>query len=67
MFPGIVSTHAVAFFPGPSGTETEANPCGPCASLEEEDGEDDTETDTESGADEHGREAAIPLQSSVSM
>jgi hypothetical protein len=54
--------YAVAFFPSAPGAEPEANPGGPCASLEEEDREDDTEPDTESGADEHGRKAAIPLQ-----
>lgn len=58
----IVSTYAITLFPRPAGTETEANQCGPRASLEEEDGEDDTEADTETGADEHRRKAAIPLR-----
>lgn len=54
-------TYAIAFFPGPTGAETETDPCGPRASLEEENGEDDAEGDAEAGADEHGGEAAVPL------
>lgn len=63
-----LATHAVALFPCSSGTETKANPGGPGASLEQEDGEDDTKADTEAGTDEHGGEAAIPLgQGVISM
>ena len=54
-------THSVALFPSPSGTETEANPCGPGASLEEENGEDDAEGDAEAGSDEHRGKASVPL------
>lgn len=36
-------TYVVALLPGSTGTETETNECGPCATLEKEDGEDDTE------------------------
>jgi hypothetical protein len=36
-------TYVVALLPGSTGTETEANKGRPCATLEEEDGEDDTE------------------------
>jgi hypothetical protein len=60
-------THAVTLLPGPAGTESEADSCGPHAALEEEDGEDDAEGETEPRADEHGREAAVPLVVNVSM
>jgi hypothetical protein len=46
-------THVVTLFPRPSSTESETDECGPCASLEEEDGEDDTEGEAEAGANEH--------------
>ena len=55
------SSHVVALFPCPSGTESETDECGPCATLEEEDGEDDTERGTEGRADEHGAQAVVPL------
>jgi len=54
-------TDIVTLFPGSSGAETETDVSGPCASLEEEDGEDDAEREAETGSDEERREAAIPL------
>ena len=54
-------TYVVALLPGSTGTETETNKCRPCATLEEEDGEDDTERGTEGRADEHGAQAVVPL------
>jgi hypothetical protein len=54
-------TDVITLFPCPSGTESEANECRPCAAFEEEDGEDDTEAETEAGADHHRGEAAVPL------
>ena len=55
-------TYVVALLPGSTGTETEANKGRPCATLEEEDGEDDTERGTEGGADEHGAQTVVPLE-----
>jgi hypothetical protein len=46
-------TYAVTLLPSPSSTETDTDPGGPCAALEQEDGEDDAEGETETGADEH--------------
>ena len=60
------SSHVVALFPCPSSTETETDKGGPCASLEEEDREDDAEGETQAGADQHRREAAVPLGAAVS-
>lgn len=54
-------TYVVALLPGSTGTETETNKGRPCATLEEEDGEDDTERGTEGRADEHGAQAVVPL------
>ena len=51
----------VTLFPGPSGTESETNKGRPCASLEEEDREDDPEAEAEAGADHHRGETAVPL------
>jgi hypothetical protein len=48
-----VSTDGIALFPRASSTETETDECGPCASLEQEHGEDDAEGEAEAGADEH--------------
>lgn len=42
----------VALLVGTAGTETNANKGGPCSSLEQEDRENDTETETESRLDE---------------
>lgn len=44
-------------------TETGTDEGRPCAALEKEDGEDDTEGEAEGGADEEGGEAAVPLRS----
>ena len=41
--PRLVVSYVVTLFPGPSGTETETDECGPCAALEEEYREDDAE------------------------
>lgn len=54
-------TYVIAFLPGSSGTETETHECRPCASLEQEDGEDDAKGGAECGADEEGAEAVVPL------
>jgi hypothetical protein len=54
-------TDVITLFPRSSGTESETDKCWPRASLEEEYGENDTETEAEAGADDHGREAAVPL------
>lgn len=43
-------------------TETCTDESRPCAALEEEDGEYDTEGEAEGGADEEGGEAAVPLE-----
>jgi hypothetical protein len=59
-------TYAIALLPSSSGTETEANEGGPCASLEQEDREHDAEGEAETGADEHRGKAAIPLISHIS-
>ena len=60
-------TDVVALFPGSSSAKSETDPGGPCASLEEEDRKDNTEADAESGTDEHGGKAAIPLRRLISM
>jgi hypothetical protein len=52
----------VALLIGTASTEADTNECGPCSSLEQKDGEDDTETETEGGLDEEVGEAAIPLE-----
>ena len=57
----MTETYVVTLFPGSSGTEAETNEGGPCATLEEKNGEDDTERGTEGRADEHGAEAVVPL------
>lgn len=54
-------TDVVALLPCTSGTETETDCRGPCAALEEEDGEDNAEGQAKTGADEHRGEAAVPL------
>ena len=66
MSSGSGSTDVVALFPCTSGTESKTDSRGPCAALEEKDGEDDTEGQAKTGADEHGREAAVPLSVAVS-
>lgn len=55
-------TDVITLFPCPTSTEAETNKGGPCAALEEEDGEDDAEAETEARADDHGGEAAVPLE-----
>jgi hypothetical protein len=55
-------TNVVTLFPCSSGTESETNECGPCAALEQEDGEDDTKAEAEAGADHHRGETAVPLR-----
>ena len=54
-------TDVVALLPCTSGTEAKANGRRPCAALEEENREDDTEGQAETRADEHRGEAAVPL------
>lgn len=51
----------VALLVGSAGTEASANKGRECSSLEQEDGEDDAETETNSRFDNEVREAAIPL------
>lgn len=51
----------VALFIGTPGPETCADECRPCSALEKQDGEDDTETETEGRFDKQVREAAVPL------
>lgn len=53
--------YAVTLLPSSSSTETETDESGPCSSLEEKNGEDDTKGGTKSRADEEGAEAGIPL------
>ena len=55
-------TYIVAFLPSSSGAESEANESWPCSPSEQENGEDDTERSTESGANEESAEALIPLR-----
>ncbi|KAF2681798.1 hypothetical protein K458DRAFT_489234 [Lentithecium fluviatile CBS 122367] len=55
------TTHAVALLPGSPGAEAETDPGGPRPALEEQHGEDNAERHAEAGADEHRREAAVPL------
>lgn len=59
-------TDVVALLPCTSSTKTETDCRGPRAALEQEHGEDDTEGQTKTGADEHRREAAVPLKVAVS-
>lgn len=51
----------VALLVGSSGPETGTQVRGPGSSLEQENGEDDAESETEGGLDEEVGEAAIPL------
>lgn len=51
----------VALLVGTAGTETNTDERGPCSSLEQKDGKDNTETEAEGRLDEEVREAAIPL------
>ena len=44
-----------------AGAKAYAGECRPGPALEQDDGEDDAEAETESGLDEEVREAAIPL------
>lgn len=60
-------TDVVTLFPCSSGTEPESDKCRPCASLEEEDGEDDTKAEAKTGADEHRGKAAVPLGGSSQL
>lgn len=57
-----IVTDVITLFPCSSSTETETNECRPCAALEEKDGEDDTEAEAQTGADDHGGETAVPLK-----
>lgn len=59
-------TDVIALFPRSSGPESETDESRPRAALEEEDGENDAEAETKAGADDHGGEAAIPLEFIVS-
>lgn len=59
-------TYVVALLPCTSSTEAKTNGRGPRAALEEEDREDNTERQTETGADEHRGETAVPLHRAVS-
>ena len=52
----------VALLVRPASTETGAEEGGPCPPLEEENGEDDAETETEGGFYDEVREAAVPLE-----
>jgi len=63
---GTERTHVVALFPGPASSKPKTDECRPRAALEEQNREDDTKRDTKAGADEHGREAAVPLSRLVS-
>lgn len=63
---GCVVTNVIALFPCSSSTKSETDESRPCAALEEEDGENDAEAETKAGADDHGGEAAIPLEFMVS-
>lgn len=62
----VVKTDVIALLPCTSGTKSKTDSCGPRAALEEENGEDDTKRQTKAGADEHRREAAVPLDVDVS-
>lgn len=59
--PGGLLQAAVALLIRAAGTETDADKGGPRPPLEDEDGEDDTEAETEGGLDEEVGEAAVPL------
>lgn len=56
------TTHVITLLPSPSSTKTEADKRGPCASLKQQNREDDTEAEAQAGADDHGGKTAIPLQ-----
>jgi hypothetical protein len=61
-FQTAIETDVVTLFPCSSGTESETNECRPCTTLEEENGEDDTKAEAETGADHHRGETAVPLR-----
>ena len=62
----VLITDVVTLLPGTSSTESKTDGCGPRAALEEKDREDNTKRQTETGADEHRGEAAVPLRRAVS-
>jgi hypothetical protein len=57
----------IALFIGTSSTEASANEGGPSPSPEQEDGEDNTEAQAESGLDEEIGQATIPLNGSIRL
>lgn len=57
----------VALLVRSAGTESDADEGGPRSPLEQEDGEDDTESETEGRLDEEVGEAAVPLKSRESV
>lgn len=59
--PGLRTKHTIRLFPRASGSEAQANPRGPGSPLEQKHREYDTEGETEGGADDHGRDGAVPL------
>jgi hypothetical protein len=54
-------TDVIALLPSPASTKSKTYVCGPCASLEEQDREDDSERQTKAGADQEGGKTAVPL------
>lgn len=54
-------SHTIRLFPRTTGSEAETDPGGPSSPLEQQHREYDTEGETEGGADDHGRDGAVPL------
>jgi hypothetical protein len=52
----------VALFVGATGAEANTGKGWPCSPLEEEDGENNTESESKGGLDEEVRETAVPLR-----
>lgn len=55
------SKHTISLLPSTTGTEAEADPGRPSSPLEQKNGEDDTEGQTEGGLDDHRGDCAVPL------
>lgn len=53
--------HTVSLLPSTTSTEAKANPGGPGPPLEQKDGENDTEGQSERGLDNHRGNGAVPL------
>jgi len=62
MHDNIERYRTISFLPCPPRTKTQSHPRGPCSSLEQENGENDSKGETERGADEERGYGVIPLQ-----